>query len=148
MAIPFSSAEIHQTLNKEITLIVRKSAEQVLRTLVLSTPVGNPALWKGNAPAGYRPGTHRGAWRVTIGKPNNMFDSGVRDTVGGATIQKGLQVLRRFNIKRKRIIIQNAAPAIERLNNGWSTQAPAGFVERAALVGTVSTGDIPRTKEI
>jgi len=33
----------------------------------------------------------------------------------------------------KRILIQNMQPYIGRLNNGWSLQAPAGYVERIIL---------------
>lgn len=33
------------------------------------------------------------------------------------------------------IFIQNNAPYIRRLNDGWSAQEPAGFVERAVLLG-------------
>ena len=35
------------------------------------------------------------------------------------------------------IFIRNNVPYIRRLNDGYSKQAPAGFVERAALVGRV-----------
>jgi ABC-type uncharacterized transport system substrate-binding protein len=35
--------------------------------------------------------------------------------------------------KYKRILIQNMQPYIGRLNNGWSLQAPAGYVERIIL---------------
>ena len=37
--------------------------------------------------------------------------------------------LRSFKLSDRSIYIQNSVPYIERLNSGWSRQAPAGFVD-------------------
>lgn len=51
-----------------------------------------------------------------------------------ATIQAARAVLRGKKPGDK-IYLSNVLPYIRRLNDGYSAQAPAGFVERAALLG-------------
>lgn len=112
---------------------VHKVSAKVLQATVSATPVGNPSLWQepDNAPAGYTGGHARRNWQVQVDvfTPNEI--DGV-DKNGTRTIRAGIKEAERFDIKRNlRVNIHNSAPYINRLNNGWSEQAPAGFVERA-----------------
>lgn len=48
----------------------------------------------------------------------------------------GIAAVMQFDIKKNRaIFIQNNVPYIKRLNEGWSSQSPAGFVESAVDSG-------------
>ncbi len=152
MAIPFDAEEIRNALQAEISDIVREDAEAITRAVVLATPVGNPALWASPAPAGYKPGTHRGNWRISFGTPNASVLNR-RDTTGGPTIAEAFQRIREWTRKSKRLgrhprlILENNAPAIGRLNTGWSTQAPAGFIDKAVAIGR-QRSDTAESKEL
>ena len=77
MAIPFDAEEIREALNAEIGDIIGKDAEAIVRAVVLATPVGNPSLWKGIPPPGYKPGRARGAWRINFGRVRRICSSSV-----------------------------------------------------------------------
>ena len=108
--------------------VVKKTALTVDRELVLETPVGNPSLWQSAPPAGYVGGRARSNWLASINSP--------RTDAGAQTTRKGSDTVRSkmgsFKIATDTIFITNNVPYIERLNNGWSTQAPIGFI--AAIV--------------
>lgn len=64
------------------------------------TPIGDPSLWKTPAPAGYKPGTLRASWSTEFKE------------------QSGIVVA----------TVSNSQPYAERVEFGWSTQAPEGMV--------------------
>jgi hypothetical protein len=87
----------------------------VLRRVVLATPVDT--------------GRARGNWQVSIDSfPDDEFDQ--MDKSGGGTITAGFAVMQNPKIYRQ-TVISNNVPYIGRLNDGYSKQAPAGFVEAA-----------------
>lgn len=97
--------------------------------LVFATPVGNPALWSSPAPPGYTGGRARGGWQSSIGAPI-LTETNRIDKNGAATHSAGQEVASRIGFA-KRSFIANNVPYIVRLNEGWSTQAPANFIGRA-----------------
>lgn len=105
--------ELTDDINKE----ARKVALKALRNVVLATPVDT--------------GRARGNWRVGI----NSDPTGEVETKS----KKGAQAIRLGQAEISSaegkglvdIVIANNLPYIERLNDGWSEQAPAKFVERA-----------------
>lgn len=136
---PFNVPVISRELTDEINVrVVRRLGEQVLGSLVLTTPVGMPGTWLSVPPAGYTPGHARFSWKVKL----NGFDSADvpgQDPGGARTIADGQQVMRASKLKDT-INIFNNAPYIGRLNNGWSRQAAAGYVDRAIRSGIASAG--------
>lgn len=76
------------------------------------------------------------SWQITIGRPRPDFIT----TFAG----KRLRRLRRraqaqmWRSRNARLHVSNDASYIKRLDNGYSTQAPAGFV-RAALISVMAT---------
>lgn len=134
MAIPFDPEEIREALEDEITDIVRGDAQAISRAVILATPVGNPSLWQSPPPPGYKPGTHRGGWFITINEPGSGDEATSLDTSGGPTIAKAWSRIRTWKVGQGNLVLENHKPAIERLNNGWSTQAPAGFIEQAQAI--------------
>lgn len=106
--------------------LTRKIAMVADQAIVSATPVDT--------------GRARSNWIVTLDGPA----VGVRDAyfegLGGATasanvqaaIEQGLRVTSQYNGDTHREIhITNNLPYIERLNDGWSRQAPAAFVQEA-----------------
>ena len=50
--------------------VIDKVCIDLLTSIVLRTPVGNPSLWKNPPPKGYVGGRLRGNWNVGIGSIN------------------------------------------------------------------------------
>jgi hypothetical protein len=73
-------------------------------------------------------GRARGNWTVTLGRPSSDYDDAIRDGTGGATIAKGQATIDDAP-PYGWIWILNNVPYIERLENGWSQQAPTGMLD-------------------
>ena len=71
-------------------------------------------------------GRARANWQVSI---NTEIDTELDSTDVQATLDRNNAVVRGY--RNGDIIVQNNVPYIGRLNDGWSAQAPAGFVERS-----------------
>lgn len=95
-----------------------------LQAIVLPTPVDE--------------GRARSNWLVTVGSPSGITiephvkgskgstgDANVRVTIEQGTAQIGTYA----SPDQGAVYISNNLPYIVRLNQGWSAQAPAGFVE-------------------
>lgn len=81
-------------------------------------------------------------WQVGLGEPPAGKVAPYFPGLGGSTADKSAAAALRAAIavlqKKKpgvTIFITNNLPYIRRLNEGYSRQAPAGFVERAVLIG-------------
>jgi len=110
-----------EALMGEIDEEVRKTALVVLSNLVVSSPVDT--------------GRFRGNWQIGIDMPKTSILN-TDDKSGGITISAGAGEIGRVrNIDFESIFITNNMPYGETLNNGSSTQAPAGFVESAIRKG-------------
>lgn len=107
-------------------LVVRKVATEMLSSIVLRTPVGNPSLWQSPPPAGYVGGRARASWRVGIGAIP-AGDAINVDPSGTATIGRGMRALSSYK-PGDTVWIVSRLPYIERLEYGHSTQAPRGMV--------------------
>lgn len=111
-----------QTIADNADRLTRRCALAVDAAVVLATPVDT--------------GRARANWQVEIGGPA----SGVvepTDKSGQTAISAGTKVIQDYKGGNS-INITNNLPYIERLNEGWSKQAPAGFVEQAVNVGTAA----------
>ena len=94
--------------------IVSMMGLDLLSGIVLKTPVDT--------------GRARGNWDLTVGAPG-VGEYGA-DPAGGATISRGQQRLARYSFSESfpEIWISNNLPYIERLEGGYSQQAPNGMV--------------------
>jgi len=73
-------------------------------------------------------GRFKGNWSLSVGE-QNMTQSAMADPVGGNTIMNGATALRGYGSQGFHVIhIQNNLPYAQRLEDGWSKQAPAGMV--------------------
>ncbi len=136
---------------KNADLVVKKTVIDMFSSIVKKSPVGNPELWaslgasyrlysiRGNKllktpkvqfrnqpPPGYVGGHFRANWQLNINAiPINEVD-GI-DKSGTRTISKAVS-----NIPAKAAgnvyYIANNLPYAQRLEEGWSTQAPFGMV--------------------
>ena len=131
--IDFDADEITVALRGEILEIVKEDARAIVRSVVLATPVGNPALWQNPPPISYEPGTARANWQIGLGNPENtiLFE---QDPDGGTTIARAWTRIETWRSFNQALWLSNNVPYIGRLNDGWSVQAPAGFIEQAILI--------------
>lgn len=116
-----------------VEMAVRRVAFAIDRALVMSTPVGNPDLWKRPAPKGYVGGRARANWIPTLNTPSQV-PSERKDKQGSATIALLAPVTQNYKIGDT-LWLSNSLPYIVRLNEGHSTQAPSGYVEMAIETG-------------
>ena len=136
--------------------VVRRTVVDVATSLIMMSPVGNPALWaslqpsyrimnkagtkrlvrpklefKRQPPKGYAGGTFRANWQLGIGavKPGELKE---RDKNGGPTIAKvsaGIPAKPAGGV----YYIGNNLPYGPALEDGHSTQAPHGMVAITSL---------------
>lgn len=109
---------------------------ELLRRVVLRTPVGNPALWarktKDGRPIvskGYVGGRLRGNWRIGIGQTPSV-ELEREDASGAATIAEGAATLAQLDPAAPFTFVSLANPArhAQAVENGHSGQAPAGML--------------------
>lgn len=131
----------------EAVVRVHKAATlDLLARLIRKSPVGNPSRWKLNSyglrrrskrrkpPKGYVGGTFRGFWQVYV---NNDPGTGQLPPPKGTQPRSGSQAANAARVSLQGLspysvtYIVNGMPYAQRLNEGWSSQAPAGFVELA-----------------
>lgn len=99
--------------------LVRRCALATDAAVVIATPVDT--------------GRARSNWQVELGQAaQGVVD--VPDKSGQSAISQGKRVIDTYKSGTS-INLTNNLPYIERLNDGWSAQAPAGFVEKAVQVG-------------
>lgn len=134
--------------NKVANDVVRKVIFDVDASLVLKSPVGNPELWAINAtagrynneareigssdrlpmvaPAGYVGGRFRANWQYGFeainAKVTEEVDPSGESSIGRVQAELGEQA------SGHKHYLTNSLPYAQRLENGWSKQAPNGMV--------------------
>ncbi len=76
-------------------------------------------------------GHARASWIPAVGAPTLSEPVGSDSSLASA----GTAQVMGFKLGQGMLYLSNVAPYIGRLNNGWSAQAPALFVERAIATG-------------
>jgi hypothetical protein len=139
---PYNAREITIRLERELTDDFGETAFAILRNLIFGSPVGNPTLWQfpDSAPDGYVGGHFRRNWLVSIGGFNPSEIEGV-DPAGAASLASGRAQIDTYTARGKAgasLVIQNNVPYANRIAQGHSTQAEAGWVNRQidAALGT------------
>lgn len=106
--------------------LVRRCALATDAAVVIATPVDT-----GRARANWQVELGQAASGV-IGDPGNKKEA--FDKSGQGAVSEGRKVIAGYKSGTS-VNITNNLPYIERLNDGWSAQAPSGFVEKAVQVG-------------
>lgn len=99
---------------ERLVVIPRKIALEVLRRVVMRTPVDQ--------------GRARGNWQTEVGTMNEG-ESDVVDPGGGAAIEAGVSAIESWTAENVGLFIFNNVPYIGKLEDGYSDQAPAGMVK-------------------
>ena len=107
-------------VERQAKKLVRDLGAAMIASLVVRTPVGGPPT----SPRDPHPGLARSNWTLTTG---GAPSAAIREPEDAA------QTVARAQSQRPgdEVTISNFVPYIGALNDGSSTQAPAGFVESA-----------------
>ncbi|WP_018527495.1 hypothetical protein [Alkalispirochaeta alkalica] len=95
-------------------IIPRKTALEILRRVVMRTPVDQ--------------GRARGNWQASTGSPIET-EIERADPDGGATIEEAIPVIEGWEVENVAIYLSNNVPYIVPLEDGHSDQAPHGMVK-------------------
>lgn len=110
-------------------LVVRKLSLDIFTDLLKASPVDT--------------GRFRANWTLSVGSPNRRKLWAMADTSRQMQVQINLAAKRVESATGAEVIyITNNLPYAERLNEGWSKQAPAGFVQLAVLKNVKPIADI------
>lgn len=126
-------------LSKKVNKAANDAAIQVALTIVgelaFKTPVDSSKALS--------------SWFVSLGAPSSVVGkahySGEYGSTKNMSAAETLAKARKVLASKKAgqvIYITNNQPYIKRLNNGYSSQQAAGFVERAVMVGQLSLKNI------
>lgn len=112
-------------------LAVGKIVIEVAREIDQRSPVGDATYWEHPAPKGYVGGRFRGSWNLGVGDmPSNVetIDPSGAETQGRiiATIPE--------QASGKVYYLINQVPYANRIEQGWSRQAPQGVVGLTAIM--------------
>jgi hypothetical protein len=133
------SADIRAWVEKtkdDADKVVRYALMTLDGKLVMRSPVGDAKYWKHPAPKGYAGGRFRGAWLVSEMAPQSSgsgFDrtssgtNGLIDKDGKATLAAHASVINVAKAGRVHFLY-NQMPYAQRIEQGWSRQAPVGLV--------------------
>lgn len=121
--------EIAVGVDENTTRVMRKTVITVVAAVTLRTPVDT--------------GRARSNWQTRIGNaptgPVGAFAVGKQGSTGAAATAQAVAAaqaeMARLGVDDTEVYIANNLPYIKRLNEGWSDQAPAGFVQSAIMAG-------------
>lgn len=108
-------------------LVVQKITLDIAKSVIEKSPVGNPELWKGPAPAGYVGGRFRANWMFGVGQIDTTTTDDI-DKGGNTTLTRLASAIGATKAGGV-TYISNSLPYGPRLEyEGHSSQAPAGMV--------------------
>jgi len=113
-----------QTAPETTQRVVRIAVTEIANRVIQRSPVGDGSYWQSPPPPGYAGGRFRGNWFYNFGSPSVDFTTAI-DPSGSATLFKIIGgIVDRAGVH----YIANNLPYAERIESGWSRQAPQGMV--------------------
>jgi len=109
-------------------LVIRRTIIDIGQRVITRTPVGDANYWQSKPPAGYVGGHARFNWMYSMGSRVVQEVDGIDATPGGAGTLNRMIGSVPVNPADNVHYIQNSVPYIERLEDGYSRQAPLGMV--------------------
>lgn len=117
--------------NANADIAVKRIVAGVAESVVMMSPVGDAAYWKTPAPAGYIGGRFRGNWDYGFNAiPNSEYASiDATGSISLGRIETGLIGKQAAGVH----YLANNLPYGQRLEEGWSGQAPNGMVQLTVI---------------
>ncbi len=127
---PFNVREIADQIENRVTDTVRQIGLAIHSDVVLATPVGDPSYWVLPAPPGYAGGHARRNWQITFVAEGAGELDGI-DPFGYTALAEANIDIQGVNLGDV-FYIEHYVPYAARLAfDGWSPQAPPGYVDDA-----------------
>lgn len=98
----------------EADTLTKRITGEMLQGVIVATPVDT--------------GQARSNWRVGVGSVDGTTDEST-DKSGQGAISRGIATIQSGGGLGKVVYISNSLSYVERLNNGWSMQAPKNFMQ-------------------
>lgn len=117
---------------------VRKIVIKLFSSVIEKSPVGNPDLWK-VPKEGYVGGRFRANWNLSFGSPDLTTTEQI-DPSGSAAKGRVVAKMAQYKLSDMSIYLTNNLPYAQRLEEGWSGQAPQGMVRLSVLEATKGYG--------
>jgi hypothetical protein len=114
VVVTSDSEVVAVALDGSVGRVVRAIATDVIVELVGATPVDT--------------GFAQACWIGSIGAPSSAV-GGSKKEVDVGPQEKSIEEIQVYELSQGQVFINNNCGYIMRLNDGWSSQAPAGFVE-------------------
>ncbi len=118
---------------KDIELVVQRAVSYVAVELIDLSPVGDASLWKTPPPPDYHGGQFKANWTANVGAASSDVFFRTIDPTGVVSKSRIHDVLSNNFLMGKTIFINNNLPYAQRLEDGWSSQAPSGMVMKTVL---------------
>lgn len=119
-------AEFIAKTKADMDKVTRATVMKIDGRLVERSPAGDASYWKNPPPKGYTGGRFRGNWQASIGSPaSGALD--VIDKDGSATLAAHASVISVAKAGQVFYLVNNL-PYAQRIEKGWSRQAPIGVV--------------------
>ena len=113
-----------QTAPETNRRVVRLAVAEIANRVIYRSPVGDASYWESPAPPGYAGGRFRGNWFYGFGAAPTDFTDAI-DPQGSATLSRIIGgIADRAGVH----YLANNLPYAQRIEEGWSRQAPAGIV--------------------
>lgn len=112
-------------------IVVGEVVGGVVEVVDARSPVGDAKYWQSPPPKGYVGGRFRGNWQLGVGAlPSGTLDR--TDPSGKGTVTVNLGKIPEDAAGRVYYLANNL-PYAQRLEHGWSRQAPEGIVARTVV---------------
>lgn len=118
-----------QTMPQTMEKVVRRVVIEVANRAIFNSPVGDPSYWINPPPPGYAGGQFRRNWVYGFNSPPVGYINDI-DPSGQKTLAA---IMSSAHGKAGVHYIANNVPYAQRIENGWSRQAPQGIVGRIEL---------------
>jgi hypothetical protein len=120
-----------QRANANLDALARKVVLDIGTRLVEKSPVGDPATWASPPPPGYVGGRFRANWQYAFGKVGvgDLPDIDATGALSIGRISAGVQTAPGAGIH----YLFNNMPYAQKLEDGYSQQAPQGMVATTVL---------------
>lgn len=133
--LPQFNAELAAWPQKVLAESGTKMQRDILTDLFVGfvdgNPVGDPRLWKRRAPPDYEGGHSKRNWRVYLHRDYAAAERAGIDPTGSIVKAEAAAVIGRIRTKPVDFAtISNPVEYMDALANGWSKQAPAGWMEQ------------------
>jgi hypothetical protein len=129
------------SVSTELPSVIRAAIDQFAARVVVFVTLGvwsnlRAAPQDGGTPV--KTGYARACWIPSVGQSSGAT-GGSPNAVSQAPAQGGASEVRRFRMSDGQAFVTSACAYVQRLNDGWSAQAPSGFVDAAVAKAVNAT---------